>query len=319
MRLHLFRAMTRPRNPIAGTSYLLTRRCVQRQFLLLPSDAANNLFRFVLAYAARTFPVAVHAACVMSNHFHLVVTDPAEHLSDFMHRIDMLLGRALNAHYRRGESIFAQGSYSPVKLIDGDDTLEKMVYVLANPVEAGLVARGDDWPGVRSAPGQIGTPETVRRPNFFFRKKGPTPETATLLFTKPPGFEGETEEDFARRLEAAVEAHEESIRQRFRERKRKFMGPKRVLTQSRYDFPRTPERRGDLNPRVACRDKWRRIAALQANKQFLEDYRIALREFCARMKRGGKDALEVVFPRGTYWMRVHYGVRCESAPVPAPS
>jgi len=194
-----------------------------------------------------------------------------------------------------------------------------MVYVLANPVEAGLVARGDDWPGVRSAPARMGKRETVPRPNFFFRKKGPTPETATLLFTKPPGFESDTEEEFARRLEAAVEVHEESIRQRFRERKRKFMGPKRVLSQSRNDFPRIHERRGNLNPRVACRDKWRRIAALQANRRFLEDYRIALKEFRARLKRGSEDALEVIFPKGTYWMRVHYGVRCESAPVPAPS
>ena len=64
------------------------------------------------------------------------------------------------------------------------------------------------------------------------------------------------------------------------------------------------------NPHVACREKWKRIAALEARKQFVEAYREALQEFCRRLRNCTGDAMKVVFPNGTYRMRVRYGVRC---------
>ena len=64
------RAMTAPRQLLPGTTYLVTRRCLQRQFLLRPSKLTNQVFGFLLAIAARRFDVDLHACCVMSNHFH---------------------------------------------------------------------------------------------------------------------------------------------------------------------------------------------------------------------------------------------------------
>jgi len=311
--------MTRPQDVIEGRSHLLTRRCTQRQFLLAPSERLNHLFLFCVAYAAELYSVGVHAACVMSNHYHLAVTDPFAQLPKFTHRLNLLLSRALNAHYGRWENLFVDNSSPPVWLVDCDDAFEKMVYVLTNPVAAGLVPSGAHWPGVLTTPAQIGQRQTIQRPDFFFRKNGPVPESVTLELTRPPFFSEETDEEFARRLGEAVEAREESIRARFREEKRKFQGTRKIRAQSHLDAPRTREPRRNLNPRVACRDKWKRIAALQANQQFLKDYRAALKEFCERVKRKSRDALEVIFPRGTYWMRVHHGVRCEASPPPAPS
>jgi putative transposase len=62
--------MTAPRQVLPGTTYLVTRRCSQRQFLLRPSRQTNQLFGFLLAVAAQRFHVDVHAFCVMSNHVH---------------------------------------------------------------------------------------------------------------------------------------------------------------------------------------------------------------------------------------------------------
>jgi REP element-mobilizing transposase RayT len=62
--------MTAPRQLLPGTTYLVTRRCLQRQFLLRPSKLTNQVFGFLLAIAARRFDVDLHACCVMSNHFH---------------------------------------------------------------------------------------------------------------------------------------------------------------------------------------------------------------------------------------------------------
>ncbi|MBI5485696.1 MAG: hypothetical protein HY905_00025, partial [Deltaproteobacteria bacterium] len=64
-----------------------------------------------------------------------------------MERFDGLLTRALNAYRGRWECFFSPGSYSAVELETPDDVLGKLIYVLANPVSAGLVDHAKDWAG----------------------------------------------------------------------------------------------------------------------------------------------------------------------------
>ena len=51
--------------------------------------------------------------------------------------------------------------------------------------------------------------------------------------------------------------------------RRPFLGRRKVLEQSRYSRPKTREPRFGISPKVACRNKWRRIERLQANKRWL--------------------------------------------------
>ena len=44
--------VTAPREVLPGKTYLVTRRCTQRQFLLKPSRRTNQLVRYCLAVAA---------------------------------------------------------------------------------------------------------------------------------------------------------------------------------------------------------------------------------------------------------------------------
>jgi REP element-mobilizing transposase RayT len=75
--------MSAPRQVLPGAIYLVTRRCTQRQFLLRPSRIANGVFLYVLALAAERYRILVHAFCVLSNHYHLVVSDLGANLSAF--------------------------------------------------------------------------------------------------------------------------------------------------------------------------------------------------------------------------------------------
>ena len=77
--------MSKPRRVLPGSTYLITRRCLGRQFLLRPSRDVNQVFLFCLAHSARMCGIEVHAFCVLSNHYHLVVTDPLARLPEFMH------------------------------------------------------------------------------------------------------------------------------------------------------------------------------------------------------------------------------------------
>ena len=172
--------MTAPRQVLAGTTYLITRRCSERRFFLRPSRILNAIVLYLLAVAARRYGILIHAYCVLSNHLHLVVTDPQARLPEFHRYFGGLAARAINCLLGRWESFWDPGSYSAVRLETADAIVEKMVYVLANPVAAGLVRRGKEWPGLWSDPSSIGGDAIVaEKPSVFFRKKGPMPESAS--------------------------------------------------------------------------------------------------------------------------------------------
>jgi len=294
--------MTAPRQVLPGTIYLVTRRCIQRQFLLKPSKLVNEVFLYLLALASRRFEIDVHAFCVLSNHFHLVVTDPHARLPAFHQFLDALVARAVNASLGRWETFWAPDSYSAVRLVSPDDVLDKAAYVLANPVAAGLVRTGRLWPGLWSAPEWIGGESLrARRPNHFFDPKGLLPEAVELTMTAPPGFA--SAEEFRNQLSTALAAREA---QALRSRGGAFLGVARVLAQSPTSRPAPGEPRRALNPRVAARDKWKRIEALGRLIDFLRSYR---RAWAAR--RAGRDG--VTFPNGTYLLRVVHGVPCAGA------
>ena len=296
--------MTAPRRVIRNATYLITRRCFARMFLLRPSDLTNKVFEYRLAVAAERYGIQLHAFCVLSNHWHCVLTDPKGKLPKFEQDLDSIVARALNAAHGRWESFWAPGSYSAVVLGTPADILDKMAYVLANPVAAGLVRRGSEWPGLWSAPSIIDAgAKLVARPEHFFRKKGKSPKTAKLELVRPPGFE--SSESLRAQLEMAVAEREDQAARNLAETGRSFLGAAKALVQKALARPAPDERRRGLNPRVAGKDRWRRIEAIGRLKSFLAEYRTAWRAFKAGVR-------EAVFPEGTYWMSVAYGVTCRS-------
>jgi len=297
--------MTAPRQVLPGVTYLISRRCFGRMFLLRPSPLVNELFEYVLADKATEYGIEIHAYVVMSNHWHCVLTDPRGQLPEFQRDLGSTVARALNAALGRWESFWAPGSYSAVALQTEEDVLDKMAYVLANPVAAGLVRRGSEWPGLWSAPSVIGAGgREVKRPDHYFRRNGPAPKTATLEVVCPKGFG--TVEKLRRRLTDALTEREDRAARELAEAGRSFVGAKKVLALSPFARPAPLEPRRGLKPRVASLDKWKRMEALGRLGTFLAEYRVAWKAFKA-------GARKVVFPEGTYGMRVWCGVVCASS------
>ncbi len=294
--------MTAPRQVLPGTTYLVTRRCSERRFFLRPSKSTNATFGYLLAVAAARHGVLVHAYCVLSNHFHLVITDPAARLPEFHRYLDGLVARATNASLGRWESFWDPDSYSAVRLETEAAVFEKIVYVLANPVAARLVRRGREWPGLWSDPDRIeGAPVRFERPDGFFRDKGPMPSSAELRLEAPPGRDGDAA--FRDEVVRALGEEEDRIASELWTRGQTFLGASRVVAQTPSSWPHPDELRRNPNPRVASRNKWKRIEALARLAEFGHAYRKAL----VRWRSGVRD---VVFPRGTWHMRVHHAVCC---------
>jgi putative transposase len=202
-----------PRPIIPGSTYLITRRCTQRQFWLRPCALTNQIVRYCVAFASSRYGVQVHALCVLSNHWHCVVTDPKANLPKFLQWVHEYVAKCINASYGRWENMWSSEQTSVVRLVDDDDVIDKLVYTLANPVSSGLVAHGDRWPGVRSQAGQlVGTNEEVARPPIFFRKNGPMPESCTLTITRPAICKELSDDALARRVSELVTVREAAIR-----------------------------------------------------------------------------------------------------------
>jgi REP element-mobilizing transposase RayT len=297
--------MTAPRQILEGATYLVTRRCSERRFFLRPSRHVNEVFLYVLAVAADRYGILVHAYCVLSNHYHLIVTDPDARLPEFHRYLDGLVARAMNCALGRWESFWDPDSYSAVRLETPADILEKMVYVLANPIAAGLVRLGSEWPGLWSSPELIGSdPIDARRPKEFFRKDGPTPASATLQLRRPPGFDDDAA--LAETLRERLAHAEQRAASDLERDGRVALGCVRVLAQRPDARPAPGEPRRGLSPRIACRNKWRRIEALLRMKEFGSAYRKALDAW-----RGGTR--NVTFPHGTWLMRVQHAALCAAA------
>jgi len=291
--------MTAPRQVLPGTTYLVTRRCAQRQFLLRPSLVTNGTFLYLLAVAAKRYRVDVHAFCVLSNHYHLIVTDRAGRLPAFQQFLDALVARAVNALLGRWEAFWAPASYSAVALGSTHDIVDKAAYTLANPVAAGLVRAAGTWPGLWSSPERIGRGFVCARPGRFFDRRGGLPATIELPLTAPPGFD--SPEEFRRALVPALDAREAAAVRTVPG----FLGVKRVLAVRPCGRPTTASPRRRMSPRVAALDQGLRIALLGRLRRFLDGYRTAMRAW----RRGDKW---VSFPYGTYLMRVVHGVACAS-------
>jgi putative transposase len=300
--------MTWPRRIVPGTTYLLTRRCTQRRFMLVPRGIVPSLFGYCVALAAERHGILVHAVTCMSNHWHAVVTDPHGRIPDFSRDVHSLSARALNAHLGRWEALWSSQRLSLVELVDAPDVWDKLVYTLTNPVEAGLVARSAEWPGLRTRPIDVTRePRVFKRPRTrFFRHSG-LPTKVQLQLTVPPLLEPCDAHALAQELQERVTAREAAIRDKREAAGRGFMGAHDIKRQRRDAHPKTHEFRRGRHPVVASRDRTRRLGALERLRRFRDAYRAAL-------ERWRQHTGPVRFPEGTYKMREYPGVVSDRAP-----
>jgi putative transposase len=303
--------MSIPREVLPGQTYMITRRCTQRQFLMRPDKETNNAFIYCLAEAAERHGIQVLFTVAMSNHHHTGIHDPNGNYPAFLEHFHKLFAKCQNALRGRWENFWASEQTSVVRLIDPIDAIEKMIYALTNPVKDGLVDKAHHWPGISSLSWvTFGKPLVASRPKHFFRDEGVMPDTIALSFARPRGYEHLATADFAALVADRIRQVEEKVAAERHRVGGSVLGRRAILNQRWSDRPDSREPRRRLNPRVAGRNKWSRIEALLRNRAFRDTY-IAAR---SRFVEGLRDAL---FPAGTYWLRRFARATC--APLPAPS
>ncbi len=224
----------------------MSRRCTQRQFLLKPTPLTTQIFMYVLAIAAERTGVLVHAACVLSNHWHAVVTDPEGRLPEFTAYVHKYVAKAVNASLGRWENLWATEQPSIVRLEGADDVIDKMLYTLLNPVTASLVKNADKWPGLWGYREEI----KVNQPNVFFRPEGPLPDSVILRFVPPPTAENhEGKRDFYSAFEHQLHERQQILHTDHARTGKTYLGKLGILRQNVCDSPRSVEPRRRMSPR----------------------------------------------------------------------
>jgi REP element-mobilizing transposase RayT len=136
--------MSRPlRIEFAGALYHVTSRGDRREDIYA-DDADRVAWIGVLEQVSARFNWVVHAYCLMSNHYHVLVQTPDANLSAGMRQLNGVYTQRANVRHGRVGHMF-QGRYKAVLVDREAHLLELARYVVLNPVRAGMVADASEW------------------------------------------------------------------------------------------------------------------------------------------------------------------------------
>jgi putative transposase len=132
-----------PRLQIPGATYHVTAQACARRSLF--SDAHDHsAFLAILADVIERVGWSCLSFCLMTTHYHLLVTTPGADLARGMHRLNTLYAMSFNRRHAERGHVFASRYGSEFIQSDGH-LLEACRYIALNPVRAGLCVAADDW------------------------------------------------------------------------------------------------------------------------------------------------------------------------------
>ncbi len=272
----------------------------------------KQIFWYCLAVAAQKYGIRVHVAVLMSTHFHYVVTDVHGTLPDFRREFHRMLALCTKAFRGWPEEVLSKAATGEHEPVTTKALVRQMAYAIANPSMAGAVRYSKDWPGAKTRVGDIGT-RTIRieRPDFYLDPSNQDwPDTATLPIDMPDALLDEygSVETAQEAIAREVRRLEQQARHKLAAEGRSFMGARRALRTPHTHRSSSREDFGARNPTFAAAgDADAARAAVRARRTFDAAYDVALAKWTA-----GNHT--VLFPAGTWWMRVHHRARCHPPP-----
>ncbi|QQS09609.1 MAG: class I tRNA ligase family protein [Phycisphaerales bacterium] len=132
-----------PHIEMRGATYFVTWRVASDDFKLTPKDQSVILESLFHDSQRAT----VFAATVMPDHVHCIVK-PTEALGDWVGSIKKYTARRINADHNRTGHLWQDERFDHI-VRDEAWFRSFLEYMLLNPVEEGLCARGDVYPGLR--------------------------------------------------------------------------------------------------------------------------------------------------------------------------
>jgi hypothetical protein len=284
---------------------------VCRFFLFRPDAKTRQNFLYCLGVAAERHGIVLHSAVLMSTHLHVVFTDPRGVYPNFLWEFHRLLANCTKVARGWGHEVFDGSGSHILHLVTEGAVIEKCGYTIANPVDCGAVPYAREWPGFVTRPRDIGgKPIVVERPEGYFDENGSLPERVVVRFVLPARLVDKYGDAGARQLIAdKTDELEREARRKVREKGHTFLGAAKVLKASPYRRAKAYEVFGAMRPNFSTKGGTKQdyIDEVQRRLAFHTAYRESWELWCA----GDHD---VVFPYGTWLMRVRFGARVAPPP-----
>jgi REP element-mobilizing transposase RayT len=265
----------------AASYFFVTDRCHEERHFLRPDPAVLEIVAAALRKAIGVTDVGVLCWVLMGNHWHILVRIPNEvgALPAFMQRLKSEVARAVNEHLgRRGT--FWSDRYHAIPIVDDASLIDRMLYILMNPVAAGLSATSAEYPGLSSLEANLGIRAACGN--------------VDVPIELPPQWANLDAAELAvqrAQLRDQLRARENAVKEDRRRRGLPRPKPERCLRVDPFDRPQQPARRRAPNCFAATIDAKRVFAELR--KSFVAAYRWASEQF-----RSG--LLDVMFPAGAF-------------------
>jgi len=104
----------------------------------------KNYFLGYLQDASKKMKIRLFAYCVLDTHYHLVLENTTDRLSDFLRLLNGNYGMC----YRKvngGKGYVFQSRFKSTLIEDESYLLQSIIYLLRNPVRAGIVDNAEDY------------------------------------------------------------------------------------------------------------------------------------------------------------------------------
>ena len=97
-------------------------------------DKDFEAFQLILAEVTKEYNAVIHAYCLMTNHYHLLIETPKANLSQIMKYVNGVYTQRFNRKYKKDGTLF-RGRYKSI-LVDEDAYLLQLTrYIHRNPIE----------------------------------------------------------------------------------------------------------------------------------------------------------------------------------------
>ena len=127
------------------------------------SQKDREKFLDYLASATERYGAVLHAYCLMSNHYHLLLETPDGNLAQIMRHINGAYTTYFNIKRKRAGHLF-QGRYKAILVEFDEYAMELTRYIHLNPVRAGMVTLPEEyrWSSYPSYIGLSPVPDWLR-------------------------------------------------------------------------------------------------------------------------------------------------------------
>jgi REP element-mobilizing transposase RayT len=259
----------------------------------------------------------VFAISLEGSHIHHESNFPKLNRADFMRDFNSAVTRAVKRHVPKypGGGLW-QRRYSNEFLLTESSVVQKFLYTVLQPVQDGLVEHLEDYPGYNCLHDAAWGIErkfkvvrwaeynAARRWNKELKIEDFT-DTVKLRFTRLPGFEHLSQEDYAKTVFAMVEQERQRIVAARKAAGKGFMGRKGLLAV----IPGTPAKSPklssfwDIRPRVIS-------GSARRNKEGYAWYFDLYHRFKAASAQYRAGDLTVEFPPGMYRPYLRTSIGC---------